>query len=36
MAYMVKMGMADFAISEDSDLIVYGCPIVAMKLGLNG
>lgn len=36
MAYMVKVGLADFAISEDSDLIVYGCPIVALKLGLNG
>ena len=26
MAYMVKQGIADFAISEDSDLIAYGCP----------
>jgi len=26
MAYMVKKGFADFAISEDSDLIAYGCP----------
>jgi exonuclease-1 len=36
MSYMVKVGLADFAISEDSDLIVYGCPLVALKLGLNG
>ena len=36
MAYMVKVGLADVAISEDSDLIVYGCPEVAMKLSFNG
>ena len=36
MSYMVKVGLADFAITEDSDLIVYGCPEIAMKLGLNG
>jgi exonuclease-1 len=32
MAYMVKMGYADFAVSEDSDLIAYGCPRLIMKL----
>ena len=32
MAYMVKVGIADFAISEDSDLIAYGCPKMLMKL----
>ena len=32
MAYMVKSGVADFAISEDSDLIAYGCPKILMKL----
>lgn len=31
-AYMVKEGLADFAISEDSDMITYGCPRVLMKL----
>lgn len=35
-AYMVKEGLADFAISEDSDLIVYGCPKLVMKLNFNG
>ena len=25
-AFLVKEGIADFAISEDSDLIVFGCP----------
>ena len=32
MAYMVASGVADFAISEDSDLIAYGCPNIIMKL----
>ena len=32
MAFMVRDGQADFAISEDSDLIGYGCPRVVMKL----
>lgn len=36
MAYMVKVGIADFAISEDSDLIGYGCPRILMKLDLEG
>ena len=36
MAYMVKVGIADFAISEDSDLIAYGCPKVMMKLDFHG
>eukprot|EP00347_Sterkiella_histriomuscorum_P017650 403348528 len=35
-AYMVKEGIADFAISEDSDLIAYGCPKLLMKLNFNG
>lgn len=35
-AYMVKEGLADFAISEDSDLIAYGCPRVLMKLNFQG
>jgi exonuclease-1 len=36
MAFMVKSGQADFAISEDSDLIAYGCPNVVMKLSPVG
>jgi len=36
MAYMVKEGIAEFAISEDSDLIAYGCPRILMKLDWNG
>lgn len=36
MAYMVKEGIADFAISEDSDLIAYGCPKMLMKLDFFG
>ena len=33
---MVKEGIADFAITEDSDLIAYGCPRVVMKLNPFG
>ena len=36
MAYMVREGIADFAISEDSDLIAYGCPKMLMKLDFLG
>ena len=36
MAYMVKEGIADFAISEDSDLIAYGCPKLLLKLNPFG
>ena len=36
MAYMVKEGIADFAISEDSDLIAYGCPKIMLKLNPYG
>lgn len=36
MAYMVQQGFADFAISEDSDLIAYGCPKILMKLNSAG
>ena len=31
-AYMVKEGIVDVGISEDSDLIVYGCPKLITKL----
>lgn len=36
MAYLVKEGIADFAVSEDSDLIAYGCPTLVTKLSLLG
>ena len=36
MTYMVKEGIADFAITEDSDLIAYGCPRIVMKLNPFG
>ena len=36
MTYMVQQGIADFAISEDSDLIAYGCPSIVMKLSPYG
>ena len=36
MAFMVQQGLADFAISEDSDLIAYGCPSIVMKLTPSG
>jgi len=33
---MVNEGLADFAITEDSDLIAYGCPKTVLKLNYNG
>ena len=36
MAYMVREGLADFAITEDSDLIAFGCPRLMFKLGHSG
>ena len=36
MAYYVKEGIADFAITEDSDLIAFGCSKVIMKMNWNG
>lgn len=36
LAYMVREGIADFAISEDSDLIAYGCPRLLTKLNWQG
>ena len=33
---MVREGIADFALSEDSDLITYGCPKLLMKLNFSG
>jgi exonuclease-1 len=31
MAYMVKEGLADFAITEDSDLVAFGCNKLYLK-----
>ena len=36
MAFMVKEGLADFAISEDSDLIAYGCRKTLFKIDQEG
>ena len=35
-AYLVKEGLADFAISEDSDLTAWGCPRLLTKLNWAG
>lgn len=35
-AYLCIQNLCDFAISEDSDLIVYGCNRVLYKLGADG
>jgi exonuclease-1 len=35
-AYLVKENIADFAISEDSDLLVYGCENIVFKLDVDG
>lgn len=35
-AYLVKTNVVDFAITEDSDLIAYGCERIIFKLNLNG
>ena len=32
---LVKEGIADFAVTEDSDLIAFGCPQTILKLSLN-
>lgn len=36
MAYMVKEGIADFAITEDSDLIAFGCTRLLLKMNYAG
>ncbi|CDW73778.1 xpg family protein [Stylonychia lemnae] len=35
-AYLVREGIADIAISEDSDLIAFGCPRLVTKLDFRG
>lgn len=36
MAYLAKRGLVDIVITEDSDLLVYGCPQVVFKLARTG
>eukprot|EP00892_Ulva_mutabilis_P007615 jgi/Ulvmu1/5225/UM022_0018.1 len=36
MAYLAKNGLVDLVITEDSDLLVYGCPQVLFKLARSG
>jgi exonuclease-1 len=36
LAFMVASGLADFVITEDSDLLAYGCPHTLFKLRLSG
>ncbi|XP_028396049.1 exonuclease 1-like isoform X3 [Dendronephthya gigantea] len=35
-AYLIKHGHADFAITEDSDLLTYGCKEIFVKVKLSG
>jgi exonuclease-1 len=35
-AFMVASGLADFAITDDSDLLAYCCPDTVFKLNLRG
>lgn len=32
LAFLLKQGHADFVISEDSDLLAYGCKKVSLQL----
>lgn len=36
LAYLNKIGLADYVISEDSDLILFGCKKIIFKLSLSG
>lgn len=36
LAYLNKIGLAEYIISEDSDLILFGCTKILFKLQLNG
>jgi len=35
-AYLCRNKIADFAITEDSDVICYNCPVAVFKLGMQG
>jgi exonuclease 1 len=36
LCYLNKMGIAEYIISEDSDLIVFGCKKIIFKISLDG
>jgi exonuclease-1 len=36
LAYLNKIGVAEYIISEDSDLILFGCKKIVFKLTING
>lgn len=36
LAYLNKIGLADYVITEDSDLTLFGCQKILFKLDLNG
>ncbi len=36
LAYLNKIGLAEYVISEDSDLILFGCKKILFKLDLSG
>lgn len=35
-SYLCKSGLADFGVSEDSDIVVFGCPVLVSKLQPSG
>jgi len=35
-SYLCKSGIADFGVSEDSDIVVFGCPTLVSKLQPSG
>lgn len=36
LAYLNKVGLADYIVTEDSDLILFGCKKILFKLDLYG
>ncbi|ODM93528.1 Exonuclease 1 [Orchesella cincta] len=36
LAYMARKGIADMIITEDSDLVLFGCPKIFFKMNVNG
>lgn len=36
LAFLARKGLVDAIISEDSDLVVYGCPVILFKLDPAG
>lgn len=35
-SYLCRSGIADFGVSEDSDIVVFGCPMLVSKLQPSG